>query len=176
VVEGHPVHKESCLLGVGDHVVGVLAVGGCRAHALTLPCSTDWHKVCRSNGTEWALGHVWPVKCCAQTLLHAAPAGTFAPAPGLTQTAVFAWEALMTAGLGLTVYGAAVARNAFMGSAPIGIAAAVMAAVMSGEAGKRLGGCGCLASGLDRCLLLQHASCVGADKTDWLPASESELC
>jgi glycerol uptake facilitator-like aquaporin len=49
----------------------------------------------------------------------------------LTKAAVFAWEALMTAGLGLTVYGAAVARNNFMGSAPIGIAAAVMAAVMS---------------------------------------------
>lgn len=41
----------------------------------------------------------------------------------------------MTAGLGLAVYGAAVARSAFLGSAPIGIAAAVMAAVMSGERG-----------------------------------------
>lgn len=39
----------------------------------------------------------------------------------------------MTAGLGLAVYGAAVAKSAFLGSAPIGIAAAVMAAVMSGE-------------------------------------------
>jgi hypothetical protein len=45
------------------------------------------------------------------------------------------WEGLMTAGLGLAVYGAAVARSAFLGSAPIGIAAAVMAAVMSGEWG-----------------------------------------
>lgn len=39
----------------------------------------------------------------------------------------------MTAGLGLAVYGAAVAKSAFLGSAPVGIAAAVMAAVMSGE-------------------------------------------
>lgn len=57
--------------------------------------------------------------------------GTFAPAAGLTNTAIFCWEMLMTAGLGLAVYGAAVARSAFLGSAPIGIAAAVMAAVMS---------------------------------------------
>lgn len=39
----------------------------------------------------------------------------------------------MTAALGLAVYGAAVARSAFLGSAPVGIAAAVMAAVMTGE-------------------------------------------
>lgn len=57
--------------------------------------------------------------------------GTFAPAAGLSNTAVFMWEALMTAGLGLVVYGAAVAKSAFLGSAPIGIAAAVMGAVMS---------------------------------------------
>jgi hypothetical protein len=67
--------------------------------------------------------------CCCCTV---AP-GTFAPAAGLTNTAIFCWEMLMTAGLGLAVYGAAVARSAFLGSAPIGIAAAVMAAVMSGE-------------------------------------------
>lgn len=42
----------------------------------------------------------------------------------------------MTAALGLAVYGAAVARSAFLGSAPIGIAAAVMAAVMSGKWGQ----------------------------------------
>lgn len=60
-------------------------------------------------------------------------AGTFAPAAGLSTTAIFLWEALMTAGLGLAVYGAAVAKSAFLGSAPVGIAAAVMAAVMSGE-------------------------------------------
>lgn len=158
MVEGHPVYKETCLLGVGDCVAGVLAVGSWETCVWTLPCS-DWHAV--PSGTEWALGYVWlgPVKCCAQTLLHAASAGTFAPAPGLTKAAVFAWEALMTAGLGLTVYGAAVARNNFMGSAPIGIAAAVMAAVMSGEAGRTLGR-GCLPNGCGRCLLLQHASCV----------------
>lgn len=27
MVEGHPVYKETCLLGVGDCVAGVLAVG-----------------------------------------------------------------------------------------------------------------------------------------------------
>jgi glycerol uptake facilitator-like aquaporin len=57
--------------------------------------------------------------------------GTFAPAAGLSNTAIFMWEGLMTAALGLAVYGAAVAKSAFLGSAPVGIAAFVMAAVMS---------------------------------------------
>lgn len=61
--------------------------------------------------------------------------GTFAPAAGLSNTAIFLWEGLLTAGLGLVVYGAAVARSAFTGSAPVGIAAVVGAAVMSGEQG-----------------------------------------
>lgn len=45
----------------------------------------------------------------------------------------------MTAALGLAVYGAAVAKSAFLGSAPVGIAAFVMAAVMSGKWGQATG-------------------------------------
>jgi hypothetical protein len=46
---------------------------------------------------------------------------------------VFAWEALLTAALGLVVYGCAVANSAFKPAAPVGIAAFVTCAIMAGE-------------------------------------------
>ncbi|KAF6258885.1 aquaporin-like protein [Scenedesmus sp. NREL 46B-D3] len=58
--------------------------------------------------------------------------GTYAPAAGLSSGTLFAWEALLTAGLGLVVYGCAVAGSAFRAAAPVGIAAFVMCAIMAG--------------------------------------------
>eukprot|EP00882_Tetradesmus_deserticola_P004125 GHRQ01004356.1.p1 GENE.GHRQ01004356.1~~GHRQ01004356.1.p1 ORF type:complete len:262 (+),score=116.37 GHRQ01004356.1:231-1016(+) len=57
--------------------------------------------------------------------------GTCSPAAGLSSMEVFAWEALLTAALGLVVYGCAVVNNAFKAAAPIGIAAFVMCAIMA---------------------------------------------
>jgi hypothetical protein len=47
--------------------------------------------------------------------------------------AVFAWEALLTAALGLVVYGCAVANSAFKPAAPVGIGVAVTCAIMAGK-------------------------------------------
>jgi hypothetical protein len=58
--------------------------------------------------------------------------GTFAPAAGLSNMGVFAWEAVMTAALGLVVYGCAVVNSAFKAAAPVGIAAFVTCAIMAG--------------------------------------------
>jgi hypothetical protein len=58
---------------------------------------------------------------------------TFAPGPGLSNLAVFAWEALMTAALGLVVYGCAVVNSAFKAAAPIGIGLVVTCAIMAGR-------------------------------------------
>ncbi|WIA39833.1 hypothetical protein OEZ86_013283 [Tetradesmus obliquus] len=60
--------------------------------------------------------------------------GTFAPAAGLSSIGVFAWEALMTAALGLVVYGCAVVNSAFKAAAPVGISAYVAAAIMTAGA------------------------------------------
>ena len=63
---------------------------------------------------------------CAKLTGHSAP-GLFAPATGTA--ALFGWEALMTTVLGLTICGS----GAFGSAAPVGIAAAVMAAIMAGK-------------------------------------------
>lgn len=75
--------------------------------------------------------HVFQVAGCVLGALVCAKltgsgsVGLLAPAVG--NASVFGWEALMTAALGVTICGAAGA------AAPVGIAAAVMAAVMAGE-------------------------------------------
>jgi hypothetical protein len=59
--------------------------------------------------------------------------GTFAPAAGLSNMGVFAWEAIMTAALGLVVYGCAVVNSAFKAAAPVGIGLVVTCAIMAGR-------------------------------------------
>jgi hypothetical protein len=65
--------------------------------------------------------------------------GTFAPAAGLSNAGVFAWEAVMTAALGLVVYGCAVVNSAFKAAAPVGIGVAVTCAIMAGRQGRLVG-------------------------------------
>lgn len=60
--------------------------------------------------------------------MGAAGPGCWAPAAGLGAGAIFAWEALMTALLCLTVWGAAVAKPGAGVAAPIGIGLVVMTA------------------------------------------------
>lgn len=66
-----------------------------------------------------------------KSLLVPGIALSFGPAAGVSTSALVGWEMLMTAALGLAVYGGAVTRSAFNASGAIGIAAAVIAAVMT---------------------------------------------
>lgn len=109
---------------------------GAGRHGCHMPCACAAHGACRAGALQVAgcvLGALicsWIIPGVSAGMGLGAP-GTFAPAAGLSTTSVFLWEALMTAGLGLAVYGAAVAKSGFSSSAPLGIGAAVLCAVMT---------------------------------------------